>query len=314
MIKVGIIGADSPQGGELIRILSMHPEVEILAAQASGLEGIPITSRHHGLIGETKLAFTGSIDYARINVLFVCSPMSFGSAEYAQMRIVRPDLKVILLSAPKGIDLESHGVVYGLPEYNRKLLVRGATGAMVPSSFASMALVALFPFANHLLLSGDIRIKVSAPSAILEETDIKAVEEEILIRLKEMQRSFSGEVSIEAEESSARRSAHMEIRFACGLTLGQMEALYDIYDDHHFAFATTMEVGVSEVAGTNKCVVSVAQGKEGEARLSVVADCRLRGGAGEAVHIMNLMFGLHERTGLALKAIDFTKVSDNQEA
>ena len=35
------------------------------------------------------------------------------------------------------------------------------------------------------------------------------------------------------------------------------------------------------------------------------ADCRMRGAAGEAVHILNLMCGLHERTGLALKAIDF---------
>lgn len=308
MIKVGILGAESLSGGELIRILAMHPEVEILAAQGTGLEGIPISRHHHGLIGETDLTFTGTIDYSRINVLFVCNPMSFGSAEYAQMRIVRPDLKVILLKAPKGIDLEGHGVVYGLPEYNRKLLVRGATGAIVPSPFASMALVALFPFASHLLLNGDIRIKVSAPATILEETDLSSVEEEILSRLKEMQRSFSGAVDIIAEESGARRSALMEIRFACGLTLSQMEDLYEIYDDHNFAFATTSEVGVSEVAGTDKCVVQVGQGEEGEALLNVVADCRLRGGAGEAVHIMNLMFGLHEKTGLALKAIDFTKV------
>lgn len=307
MIKVGILGAESPAGGELIRILAMHPEVEILAAQGNGLEGIPLYRHHHGLIGETGLSFTGAVDYSRINVLFVCNPMSFGSAEYAQMRIVRPDLKVILLKSPKGIDLESHGVVYGLPEYNRKLLVRGATGATVPTPFASMALVALFPFANHLLLNGEIRINVSAPKAILEETDLKAVEAEILLRLKEMQRSFAGSVSIDAEASTARRSSLMEIRFSCGLTLGQMEGLYNVYDDHHFSFATLSEVEVSEVAGTDKCVVSVGQGKEGEALLRVVADCRLRGGAGEAVHIMNLMFGLHEKTGLALKAIDFTK-------
>ncbi len=35
---------------------------------------------------------------------------------------------------------------------------------------------------------------------------------------------------------------------------------------------------------------------------------RLRGASGEAVHVMNLLCGLHEKTGLALKAIDFTPI------
>ena len=64
----------------------------------------------------------------------------------------------------------------------------------------------------------------------------------------------------------------------------------------------------SEVAGTDKCVISVGIPADGAVTLDVAADCRLRGGAGEAVHVMNLMCGLHERTGLALKAIDFNPV------
>jgi N-acetyl-gamma-glutamyl-phosphate reductase len=31
-------------------------------------------------------------------------------------------------------------------------------------------------------------------------------------------------------------------------------------------------------------------------------DARLKGSAGTAIHAMNLLFGLHERVGLALKA------------
>lgn len=40
-------------------------------------------------------------------------------------------------------------------------------------------------------------------------------------------------------------------------------------------------------------------------RIHAVADPRMRGGAGEAVHIMNLLCQLHEKTGLALKASRF---------
>ena len=89
----------------------------------------------------------------------------------------------------------------------------------------------------------------------------------------------------------------MDIEFDCTLSLQQMLDLYDIYDDHRFSFVTTSAVGVSEVAGTNKCVISVAKGDYGKCIMRVAADCRLRG-------------GLHEKTGLNLKAIDFDPVGN----
>lgn len=310
MIKVAITGADSPDAGELIRLLAMHPDVEIVAAQATGLEGKPLTGTHHGLIGETTLCFTGSIDASRLDVLFICHD-TMSVAEFAQLRMRRPDLKVIMLDHIAALDPERHGIVYGLPEINRKLLVRGATSAVVPESFASMALVALYPFALNLLLAGDIRISVAAPQAIIEVTDLQAVAAEIEEHLREVQMSFSGKVTIEAHQAASRRSALMDIDFGCPLSLQQMLDLYEIYDDHRFSFVTTAPVGVSEVAGTNKCVITVAKGELGRASLGVAADCRLRGAAGEALHIMNLMCGLHERTGLALKAIDYTRVGED---
>ena len=100
----------------------------------------------------------------------------------------------------------------------------------------------------------------------------------------------------------------MDIEFRCELNHEAMIELYDIYDDHNFTFITTTRVGVSEVAGTNKCIVGVMRPEEGKARLMVAADCRLRGASGEAIHIMNLLFGLHEKTGLALKAIDYNRL------
>lgn len=307
MIKVGIIGAETSDSGELIRILAMHPDVEILWAKADGFEGKPLTSVHHGLIGETTLSFTATSDISKCDVLFVCTP-SISTAELTHMRLTRPDMKMILLEQPAGLDAGREGIVYGLPEINRKLLVRGATAAAVPEPFASMALVALFPFASHLLLNGDIDINVSAPQPIIDSSEPEHVCREIGDMLRDIQRSFAGKVSLTSEASEARRSTLMNIRFNCPLSLQQMLGLYEVYDDHRFSFVTTMPVGVSEVAGTNKCVITVAKENPETAMLGIAADCRLRGGAGEAVHIMNLMCGLHEKTGLNLKAIDFEKI------
>lgn len=309
MIKVAITGADTSDSGELIRLLAMHPDVEIISAQAASLQGRSLASVHHGLIGETSLTFSATTDFSKCDVLFVGGNDMTGK-ELTRIRTDRPDLKIIMLNRIAGADAERLGIVYGLPEINRKQLVRGATAAVVPASFASMALVSLFPFANSLLLNGDIDINIYSPRPILESTDIDDVKDQIGQQLREVQRSFSGTINIGTGESQARRSALMDIEFDCTLSLQQMLDLYDIYDDHRFSFVTTSAVGVSEVAGTNKCVISVAKGDYGKCTMRVAADCRLRGGAGEAVHIMNLMCGLHEKTGLNLKAIDFDPVGN----
>ncbi len=320
MIKVGITGAHTSDSGELIRILAMHPDVEIVWAVAPGFEGKPLTSVHHGLIGETTLCFTASGDVSQCDVLFICTPVS--NSELARVRATKPDMRIIMLEVPadmecapfefddaqEEVDPQHEGVVYGLPEINRKPLVRGARVASVPEPFASMALVALYPFASHLLLNSDIRIEISAPEAIIDSTDIGRVRSQVVEQLTGVQKSFAGNVEITTTPSEARRSTLMNISFGCALNLQQMLDLYVVYDDHRFSFVTTSPVGVSEVAGTNKCVITVAKSDPEHSALGVAADCRLRGGAGEAVHIMNLMCGLHEKTGLNLKAIDFEKI------
>jgi N-acetyl-gamma-glutamyl-phosphate reductase len=224
---------------------------------------------------------------------------------------MRPDMRIISLRPIPGVNQEMSGVVYGLPEINRKLMVRGATCSFLPSPFASMALVALYPLALNLLLNDNIKISLKAPADILEEYNVEKSAAEIEEKLSKVQQSFNGEVEISSAPSATRRSAMMEISLGCNLDAEHVMKLYEMYDDHNFAFAVRSAVGASEVAGTDKCVISVGTPTDGQLTLSVVADCRLRGGAGEAVHVMNLMFGLHERTGLALKAIDFNPVDHN---
>lgn len=307
MIRTAIIGAGTPDGGELIRILAMHPEVELEYIQGEGLEGIKVSDHHHGLIGETSLSFTDTIDFENCDVLFVCSPKT-GKFALTQIRETNPELKIILFHVPEGFGENKKEIVYGVPEINRKALVRHALTAEVPESFATMALIALFPFAMNLLLNNDIRISVTAPRSIIEEYNRDIVTGEIRTLLAEVQKSFNSEIDIQAEIGDTRRSAIMQIEFDCSLNLQQMIELYEMYDDHNFTFVTTSPIGVSEVAGTDKCIISLSRSPEGKATLTVAADCRLRGASGDAVHIMNLMFGLHEKTGLALKASDFEPI------
>ena len=53
---------------------------------------------------------------------------------------------------------EDSGFVYGLPELNRKAMVRGATKVANPGAFATAVELALLPLAKNLLVNSDIHV------------------------------------------------------------------------------------------------------------------------------------------------------------
>lgn len=303
MIRTVILGADTPDAGELIRILAMHPDIELVCAQAYGKEGRALSSLHHGLIGETDLTFSTVPEPDKCNVVLDFS--EHGEPEMMNdLQRKFPEARFIRLDRCNDTTADGEWI-YGLPEINRKALVRGARFAAVPNSFASMALVTLYPLALNHQLTGDIILNIDAPQGIIDDTDITAVAEEIRQQLVLAQPGFDGKVTINTELSNTRRTASMHLDLKCALDLEELMKIYEMYDDHHFAFAVLDPAGPSEVAGTDKCVFSLDKTEPEVLHIDASADCRMRGAAGEAVHILNLMCGLHERVGLALKAIDF---------
>ena len=72
-IRVGIIGGAGYTGGELIRILLHHPEVELKFVHSASNRGNPFYAVHKDLIGETEMTFTEEFSDADIDVLFLCS-------------------------------------------------------------------------------------------------------------------------------------------------------------------------------------------------------------------------------------------------
>lgn len=309
MIKVAISGADAPVAGELIRILVNHPDVEIVALVAPGKEGKQLQSIHHGLLGEEKMMFTGTFNPAGADILFIADE-NVKFSDFHRLRTAFPNLKVVSLNpliqdTDEDKETTTYGFIFALPEINRKALVRGANQALVPGPVSSLALVPLYPLALNMLLSGDIVLNVSAPEDIVTEKELERSAEEISKALKEAQRSFEGKVIFNILPPTSKRGIELNTSFPSPLDMDHTLKAYDIYDDHNFSFAVTTPVKLDDVKGTEKIVISLALSKDGILSIHSVADGRLRGSAGEAVHIMNLMFGLHEKTGLYLKPYAF---------
>ena len=71
MIKAGIIGGSGYTGGELIRILMNHPQVEIDFVYSTTRAGKKISSAHPDLLGLTDLDFTNQVNL-NVDVVFLC--------------------------------------------------------------------------------------------------------------------------------------------------------------------------------------------------------------------------------------------------
>ena len=75
------------------------------------------------------------------------------------------------------------------------------------------------------------------------------------------------------------------------------------YHDHNFVFLVDRPIVTADVENTNKCLLYLEKDDSSQMlTIHAMMDLLLKGSAGTAVHVMNLLFGLHERVGLNLKA------------
>ena len=318
MLKTGIYGADTPTAGELIRLLVNHPDVDITQLYAPALKGENVSSHHHGLIGERPLNFTDRIDISKLDVLFLCrsseatEKLLDTEKECQEKGEELPEgrkrpLRIIDLTGLHIEDYENKGLEYGLSEINRKPLVRGARRSVVPLPQASIVLVSLYPIAAHLLLNDDLQIAFTLPREAEKEWHTEKACRDIKRQLSRIQTSYKGDIKFTyTADDTAPRIIRMMLDIPSTMRLEDIAGLYEgIYDDHNFTWITHRSPDSKEVEGTQKCIVSLPKPDSDTLRIESVADCRMRGGAGEAIHQMNLLCGLHERTGLRMKSSAF---------
>lgn len=323
MIKAGIIGGAGYTAGELIRLLINHPDVQIEWVNSSSNAGNRVDAVHQGLIGETDLKFISETPFEDIDVMFCCTPHG-ETRKFMEAHNVPENLRIIDLSTDYRHQDGSHDFVYGLPELNRKKIVNGTKHIANPGCFATCIQLALLPLAKNLLLNSDIHVhaitgstgagvKPGATSHFSWRNDNVSIYkpfkhqhlDEIRQSLTLLQNSFKSELNFIPVRGCFSRGIFASVYLDCPLELDMVRKLYDdYYSDHSFTFVTDKMPDLKDVVNTNKCLLHLI--KEGDKLLIIsVIDNLLKGASGQAVHNMNLLFGLHERVGLALKPSAF---------
>lgn len=161
MLRAGIIGATGYGGVELIRLLSMHPEVGTPRVYSSSSEGTALESLFPHL-HQVELPLLETIDAELIaennDVVFLATPA--GVSAKLTPELLQTNVKVIDLSGDlrlasaeqyqtwyKKEPADSETVkkaVYGLPEYNREL-VKQAQVIANPGCYPTATLLGMLP-------------------------------------------------------------------------------------------------------------------------------------------------------------------------
>lgn len=322
MIKAGIIGGAGYTAGELIRILLNHPQVELVFVNSTSNAGNKLTDIHGGLLGETDMSFTDQLPYEKIDVLFFCTAHG-DTKKFLEANQIPGHLKIIDLSTDYRHKAEGNKFVYGLPELNKEK-IKNTSYIANPGCFATAIQLGLLPLANAGLLNTEIHVnaitgstgagvKSSATSHFSwRENNIsvyKAFEhqhlQEIGESLVQLQANFASEINFIPVRGNFTRGIFVSTYLNYDRTIEDAERIYkDFYKDSPFVIVSDKNIDLKQVVNTNKCVLHLEKHGNKLLILSCI-DNLVKGASGQAVHNMNLIFGLEETVGLKLKASAF---------
>ncbi|WP_317201677.1 N-acetyl-gamma-glutamyl-phosphate reductase [Janthinobacterium sp.] len=135
MIKVGIVGGTGYTGVELLRLLAVHPGVQLTAITSRKEDGLPVADMFPSLRGSVDIAFSApeKADLAGCDVVFFATPHGVAMAQAPAL--LAAGVKVIDLAADFRLKDQAvfeqwykiphtapeliEQAVYGLPELNR---------------------------------------------------------------------------------------------------------------------------------------------------------------------------------------------------
>ena len=340
MIKVGILGAAGYTGGELIRLLINHPEVEIVFANSESNAGNAVADVHEGLLGDTDLKFTDEMPFDKVDVVFFC----FGhgkSEQFLKEHTIPASVKIIDLAQDFRI-AGGHDYVYGLPEINKAEIAK-AQHLANPGCFATCIQLGLLPAAKHGLLKSDVAVNAITGSTgagqkptstthfswrnnnfsvyklfthqhlheICQTLNIlrPADAPEVVDTLNEGFEVGEGKVTIDFipyRGDFARGIFCTEvIALDKAVDKDEVVAIYkDFYKDAAFTHYSDKAPDLKQVVNTNKAIVHVDVFGRKIVVTSMI-DNLLKGAVGQAVQNMNIMFGINETEGLRLKSSAF---------
>lgn len=339
-ITVGIVGGSGYTGGELLRLLIQHPEVEVVQATSESFIGKFAHQVHPQLRGRTQIRFIGRDGLQPCDVLFLALPHGQAQnhiARYAGLatRIIdlSADFRLRDASAYRAAYGEDHAApewlgrfVYGLPELHRDEL-RGANYASGVGCNATTVNLALWPLVQAGLLErAAIELKVGSSEGgnqanagshhPIRSGAVRVYSPSGHRHMAEVRMMLGADVPVHFAVTAIEMVRGVHLTAHCYLNEAKAEKdiwkLYrGAYNSEPFIRLVSSKTGMHRfpepriVAGTNYCDIGFELDADDPRHLVVIAalDNLGKGAAGSAVQCMNLMLGFDETEGLRFPGI-----------
>jgi N-acetyl-gamma-glutamyl-phosphate reductase len=323
-IKVGIVGGSGYTGGELIRLLINHPNVDISFINSKTYTGKKVVDIHKDLIGELEMKFIGKIKDC--DVMFLCLGHN-KSEEFLRKTSINRKTKIIDLSQDYRLEKsfigndEKRDFIYGLPELYKNE-IKTAKNISNPGCFATAIEISLIPSIEKKYIHGEVHTNAITGSTGAGVVPSKTTHfswrnnnvsnynvfnhrhlNEIYLHLNQI----CNEVKINfiPVRGNFSRGIFCTSYFKSDVTVEEINEVYKIYyKNHPFVHISENEISLKEVINTNKCILHVSKVND-KILITSIIDNLIKGASGQAIQNMNLISGFEEMTGLKLKSSIF---------
>ncbi|TCK19260.1 N-acetyl-gamma-glutamyl-phosphate reductase [Thiogranum longum] len=336
MIKVGVVGGTGYTGVELLRLLALHPGVQLEAVTSRGEAGTPVADLFPNLRGHVDLDFSEPDPerLAACELVFFATPN--GIAMKMTESLLNAGVKVIDLAAdfrlkdpalweawygmPHACPGLLEEAVYGLPEVNRKSIADARLVAN-PGCYPTAVQLGFMPLLEYEGI--DLSCLIADCKSGVSGAGRKAAVGTLLAETSESFKAYGvpghrhlPEIRQGLETVSGQQVGLTFVPHLTPMIRGIHATLYLQLDDPDLDLQSLFEARYRDepfvdvlpagshpetrsVKGANHCRLAVhrAPASNVVVVLSVI-DNLVKGAAGQALQNMNIMFGLDEAAGL----------------
>jgi N-acetyl-gamma-glutamyl-phosphate reductase len=332
--RVAIAGASGYAGGELLRLVSAHPELDVVAVTAHGQAGQAVGAVHPNLQSVAELVFAETTPQAVADADIVFTALPHGAAQ-ALVEGLAPGQRVVDLGSEyritdEAVYLKYYGGpflgawTYGLPELpGQRDLIAAASRVANTGCHAVAAILGLAPLVAAGVVAADDVVVVSAsgtsgagksplPHLLGSEVmgDVSAYKVGAHRHVAEIKQAAAiSSLSMIPVLAPMPRGilASSAAKFVPGKVVADARsALADAYCREPFVhlLPAGVQPHTAATAGSNSAHLQVELDTDsGRLLITCALDNLGKGAAGQALQNANIMLGLPETLGLATDGI-----------
>lgn len=332
-MKTAVIGASGYAGGELLRLLALHPHFAVVAISAHTNAGELVTSVHPQLNSYCTKSFSavGDIDFSALELAFLALPHGESAA---LVKSIPDHVKVVDLGADfrlgdsaqwkKYYGGEHAGTwTYGLPELaGQRAAIAAASKIANPGCYATSIALGVAPAVDFIAVDDIVVVAASGTTGAGRSAKINLIASEVMGSLTSYKFGGVHQHTPEIEESLSKIAgsevrisftpilapmprgilATISAKLTKPLSTDEVHAIYtQAYEKEYFV--NVLPLGnlpkTGALTGSNKTQIQVGVDTHtNRLVISVALDNLGKGAAGQAIQNANIICGFDEGAGL----------------